>query len=93
MWWTWDVLRTLIVGGGAFAFGILYMLPRGYEGWVCGLTTLALCAAGFVAVFIWNRVFPPAFNIDPHANTVEYEFRDRQTWEEFSRLNGAGVEK
>jgi hypothetical protein len=89
LWRIWDMLRTLLIGGGAFAFAFLYMLPRGYEGWVCGVTTLGLCAVGFSAVFIWNRIFPPAFNVDPHASTVDYEFRDRQTWEEFARLNGA----
>jgi hypothetical protein len=81
-------VRTLLIAGGSFAFGILYLLPR-FEGWTCGLIVLGMCVFGFAAVFVWNRVFPPAFNVDPHDTCVEYEFRDVGTFREFAELNGA----
>jgi hypothetical protein len=77
LWRILDLIQTLIIGGASFAFCFFYMLPRGYAGWVCGLTTLGLCIIGFIALFLWNRIFPPAFNISPHAHTVEYEFLDK----------------
>jgi hypothetical protein len=86
-WRLWSIVRTLAIAGGALAFGIFYLLPR-YEGWVCGLTVLGLCIVGFAAVFVWNRSFPPAFNVDPHDWHVEYEFRDEGLFREFVALNG-----
>lgn len=90
LWWAWDVLRTLLIGGTAFAIPFFCMLPRGYEGWVCGLTCLGLAGVGFIGVFIWNWfLFPPAFNMDRNPATIDYLFRDQRTWEEFNHLNGA----
>jgi len=87
-WRAWSIARTLAIAGGSLAFGIVVLLPR-YPGWVCGLTVLGLCILGFAVVFVWNRFFPPAFDLDPHAHTVEYEFRDANLAREFAELNGA----
>ena len=50
---------------------------------------LGLCCMGFLAVFIWNRFFPPAFNVDVRQTYVEYEFRDSSLAREFAELNQA----
>lgn len=89
IWRIWDLAATFVIAGAALAFGLFYMLPKGHEGWVCGLTTLGLCCLGFLVQFIWNRIFPPGFQIDPHARNVDYEFRNRVVFEEFCELNGA----
>jgi hypothetical protein len=53
------------------------------------LIVLGLCCVGFLAVFLWNRFFPPAFQVDVHPAHVEYEFRDGVLAREFAELNGA----
>jgi hypothetical protein len=53
------------------------------------LIVLGLCGVGFLAVFLWNRFFPPAFQMDVHRTCVEYEFRDGALAQEFAELNGA----
>jgi hypothetical protein len=88
LWRAWDFCRTLIIGGASFAFGMIYLLPR-LEGWATGLIVLGLCCVGFLAVFLWNRFFPPAFQVDVHETRVEYEFRDAALAQEFAELNGA----
>ncbi len=88
LWRAWDFCRTLIIGGTCFAFGMIYLLPR-LEGWATGLIVLGLCCVGFLAVFLWNRFFPPAFQVDVHRTSVEYEFRDATLAQEFAELNGA----
>ncbi len=88
IWRIWNVARTLLIAGGSFAFGIFVLLPR-LEGWQCGLSVLAMTVAGLGAVFVWNRLLPPAFSVDPHDSYVEFEFRDRRLAEAFSRLNEA----
>ncbi len=88
LWRAWDFCRTLIIAGASFAFGMVFLLPR-LEGWATGLIVLGLCCLGFLAVFIWNRFFPPAFNVDVHQTCVEYEFRDEALAREFAELNQA----
>jgi len=88
LWRAWDFSRTLIIGGASFAFGMIFLLPR-LEGWATGLIVLGLCGLGFLAVFIWNRLFPPAFNVDVHSTHVEYEFRNSSLAHEFAELNQA----
>jgi CHASE2 domain-containing sensor protein len=88
LWRAWDFCRTLLIGGASFAFGMIYLLPRS-EGWAVGLIVLGLCCVGFLAVFVWNRFFPPAFQVDVHSAYVEYEFRDGALAREFAELNGA----
>jgi hypothetical protein len=88
LWRAWDFCRTLLLGAACFAFGMIYLLPR-LEGWAAGLIVLGLCGAGFLAVFIWNRFSPPAFQMDVHETQVEYEFRDAALAQEFAELNGA----
>jgi hypothetical protein len=88
LWRAWDFCRTLIIAGASFAFGMIYLLPR-LEGWATGLIVLGLCCVGFLAVFLWNRFFPPAFQVDVHAAHVEYEFRNGALAREFAELNGA----
>jgi hypothetical protein len=88
LWRIWDFCRTLIIAGACFAFGMIYLLPR-LEGWATGLIVLGLCCVGFLAVFLWNRFFPPAFRVDVHDAYVEYEFRDATLAREFAELNGA----
>ncbi len=88
LWRAWDFCRTLIIAGACFAFGVIYLLPR-LEGWATGLIVLGLCGIGFLAVFIWNRFFPPAFQVDVHETHVEYEFGDAALAQEFAELNGA----
>ena len=53
---------------------------------------LGLCCVGFLAVFIWNRFFPPAFNVDVRQTHVEYEFRDASLAREFAELNQADAD-
>jgi len=86
LWRVWDFCRTLIIGGASFAFGMVFLLPH-LEGWATGLIVLGLCSAGFLAVFVWNRFFPPAFNVDVRQTYVEYEFRDASLAREFGELN------
>jgi hypothetical protein len=81
----------LLIAGGSLAFGLLVLLPH-LQGWQCGLIVLGICVVGFAAVFVWNRLFPPPFNIDPHHTQIDYEFRDRRLCEEFAQLNGATEE-
>jgi hypothetical protein len=88
LWRAWDFCRTLIIAGACFAFGMIYLLPR-LEGWATGLIVLGLCCVGFLAVFLWNRFFPPAFQVDVHSAHVEYEFRDAALAREFAELNQA----
>ena len=88
IWRAWNTIRTLLIAGGAFAFGMIYLLPR-MQGWLTGLTVLGLIVVGFGAQFVWNRFFPPAFDVDPNKIQVEYEFRDQSFGEEFARLNDA----
>jgi hypothetical protein len=88
LWRAWDFCRTLIIAGACFAFGMICLLPR-LEGWATGLIVLGLCCAGFLAVLLWNRFFPPAFQVDVHSAYVEYEFRDAALAREFAELNGA----
>ncbi len=88
LWRAWDFCRTLIIGGASFAFGMIYLRPR-LEGWAVGLIVLGLCSAGFLAVLIWNRFFPPAFQVDVHRTCVDYEFRDGALARKFAELNGA----
>ena len=88
LWRAWDFCRTLIIAGACFAFGMIYLLPR-LEGWATGLIVLGLCGVGFLAVFLWNRFFPPAFQVDVHETHVEYEFREAALAQEFAELNGA----
>ena len=67
---------------------MIFLLPH-LEGWATGLIVLGLCCMGFLAVFIWNRFFPPAFNVDVRQTCVEYEFRDGALAREFAELNQA----
>jgi len=53
------------------------------------LIVLGLCSVGFLAVFLWNRFYPPAFQVDVHQTCVEYEFREGTLAREFAELNGA----
>jgi len=78
----------LVNAGACFTFGMIYLLPR-LEGWATGLIVLGLCSVGFLAVFLWNRFLPPAFQVDVHETHVEYEFRDAALAREFAELNGA----
>ena len=91
LWRAWDFCRTLIIAGVCLAFGLIFLLPH-LEGWATGLIVLGLCCVGFLAVFIWNRFFPPAFNVDVRSTYVEYEFRDGPLAREFAELNGASPE-
>lgn len=86
LWHVWSVSRTLLIAGGAFAFGMLYLLPR-FPGWATGLMVLGLCILGFAAIFLWNQFYPPSFSVDPHDAQIDYEFRDSILGEEFARLN------
>ncbi len=88
LWRAWDFCRTLIIGGVSVAFGMIYLLPR-LADWATGLIVLGLCCVGFLAVFLWNRFFPPAFGVDVHETSVEYEFRDGVLAREFAELNHA----
>ena len=88
LWRVWSMLRTTLIAGSAFAFGILF-LSRRFPGWATGLMVLVLCVVGFAVVFVWNQFFPPGFSVDPHDAYIDYEFRDRALGEEFARLNGA----
>ncbi|MCU0913240.1 MAG: hypothetical protein MUC88_01600 [Planctomycetes bacterium] len=87
LWRIWDFCRTLIIAGASFAFGMICLLPR-LEGWATGLLVLGLCSVGFLAVFLWNRLLPPAFQVDVRSGCVEYEFRDEPLAREFAELNG-----
>jgi hypothetical protein len=87
LWRAWDFCRTLIIAGASFAFGFVYLRPR-WGDVATGLTVLGLCCVGFLFVFIWNRFFPPAFQVDVHSRYVEYEFRDASLAREFAELNG-----
>ncbi len=87
LWRVWDFCRTLVIGGASFAFGMIYLLPR-LGDVATGLTVLGLCGVGFLAVFLWNRFFPPAFQVDVHRTYVEYEFRDAALAREFAEWNG-----
>ncbi len=91
LWRVWDFCRTLVIGAASLAFGIIYLLPR-LGDVATGLTVLGLCGVGFLAVFIWNRFFPPAFNIDVRQTHVEYEFRDRSLAREFAEVNQANAD-
>jgi hypothetical protein len=86
LWWAWDTVRSLVIAGACFAFGGTYLGGR-FEGWVTGLIVLGLIGVSFLAMFCWNRVFPPAFSVDPGMVTMEYEFRDADTAREFALLN------
>ena len=88
LWRAWDFSRTLIIAGASLAFGLIYLLPR-WGDVPTGLTVLGLCCLGFVAVFVWNRFSPPAFQVDVHSTYVEYEFRDGTLAREFAELNHA----
>jgi hypothetical protein len=88
LWRAWDFVRTLLIAGASFAFGMICLLPR-LEGWATGLIVLGLCGVGFQAVFLWNRFFPPAFNVDVRSTYVEYEFRDDGLARAFAELNRA----
>jgi len=88
LWRAWDFCRTLIIAGVSLAFGLVVLLPR-LGDLPTGLITLALCGLGFVAVFIWNRFFPPAFNVEVRDAHVEYEFREESLAREFGELNQA----
>ena len=87
-WLVWDNLRTIFIAGSAFAFGLFILLPR-LPGWATGLIVLGICASGFFAVFLWNRIHPPSFNVDPRQSNVDYEFGDDNIGHEFAILNGA----
>ena len=75
LWRAWNFVRTLIIAGACFAFGIIYLQPR-MEGWKCGLIVLGMICIGFLAVFIWNRFFPPPFHVTRTGDWLEYEFRE-----------------
>ena len=87
-WRLWDLIRTFAIAGGALAIGLLWLEPR-LPGILAGLTTLAMFIVGLAMTFAWNRRFPPAFNVYNRAASgyIEYEFRDREAFEEFCRLN------
>ncbi len=86
-WLLWDNLRTLLIGGLSLSIGIFVLLPR-LPGWATGLIVLGLCCFGFAAVFLWNRLYPPAFNLDAGSHMVDYEFRDDDLGRRFATLNG-----
>jgi hypothetical protein len=88
LWRAWDFCRTLIIGGASCLFGIFYLLPH-LGDVATGVTVLGLCFVGFSVVFVWNRLFPPAFQVDVHSTYVEYEFRDAALAREFAELNEA----
>ncbi|MEN6574930.1 MAG: hypothetical protein ABFD90_01210 [Phycisphaerales bacterium] len=88
LWRAWDFCRTLIIAGVCVAFGLIFLLPRlGDMG--TGLAVLGLCCVGFLAVFIWNRFFPPVFTVDVRETHVEYEFRNGSLANEFAESNQA----
>lgn len=81
-----DVAGTLVIAGAAFAFGLLYLLPR-LPGFATGIIVLGIIIAGFGVGFVVGRFYPARFDVDPHDRYVEYEFKDRAMAQEFAALN------
>ena len=84
-----SVAGTLLIAGAAFAFGMVYLLPR-LPGFATGLIVLGLIILGFGVSFVINRFYPPPFDVDPHDVYVEYEFRNPELAKEFVELNTPG---
>ena len=87
-WRLWSSVRALLIAGLAMWLGIAILLPR-LPDVTTGLIVLGLISATFMGIAIWDRIFPPAFTVDPRRLTVDYEFRDPKQAAEFARVNGA----
>jgi hypothetical protein len=87
-WRIWSSVRALLIAGLAVWLGIAILLPR-LPDVTTGLIVLGLITTTFLSIAIWERIFPPAFAVDPGRLAVDYEFRDPEQAEEFARANGA----
>jgi hypothetical protein len=86
-------LRTLAVGFGGIALaGVGLHRAFGLDGFVLGLSSFGITLAFLVVLVLWEQAHPPAFALDVHRDTVEYEFRSRDRARDFAAINGVGLE-
>jgi hypothetical protein len=88
LWRWWSFSRTLLIAAGGIAFGITVLLPR-LPGAATGLIVLSLIIVAYLACFLIDRRFPPAFNVDLRGGLTDYEFRNPSQAAAFAGLNGA----
>jgi hypothetical protein len=88
LWRWWIFVRTLLVGAAGVAFGVIVLIPR-LPGFVTGIIVLLLIATTFLMIFLFDRRFPPVFNIDLRGALADYEFRNLSYAEKFAALNCA----
>jgi hypothetical protein len=83
----WRFCRTVVVGLGSMAL-TAYLLYPTLKGATLGLSALGVTVVCMVAVVVWEKTHPPAFNITVLGDNVDFEFRDHEYAREFARLNG-----
>src|SRR5262249_45039107 len=86
----WRFCRTVVVGLGSLALAA-YLIHPALNGAALGLTCLATTALCIIAVVIWEKTHPPAFNITVLGDAVDFEFLDPDYAREFAALNRASI--
>ncbi len=68
-----------------------YLIYPALKGAALGLSALGVTIVCLIAIVIWEKTHPPAFNIAVRANVVDFEFLDHDYAREFAKLNGAQI--
>jgi hypothetical protein len=84
----WRFCRTVFVGLGSMAL-TAYLLYPTLKGAALGLSSLGVTVVCLIAVVVWEKTHPPAFNIAVHGDMVDFEFLDYEYARDFAKLNGA----
>jgi hypothetical protein len=79
-WSDWEVLRSRLI-----------LIHPALKGAALGLTCLAITTPCIIAVVVWEKTHPPAFNITVVGDTVDFEFLDPDYAREFAALNRASI--
>jgi len=82
----WRFCRTVVVGLGSMALAAYFIHPA-LKGAALGLACLAVTTACVIAVVVWEKTHPPAFNITVLGDAVDFEFLDPDYAREFASLN------
>jgi hypothetical protein len=84
----WRFCRTVFVGLGSLAL-TAYLLHPTLKGAALGLSSLGVTVVCLIAVVVWEKTHPPAFNIAVQGDMVDFEFLDREYARDFAKLNMA----
>ena len=86
----WRFCRTVVVGLGSMGL-TSYLLYPSLKGAALGLSSLAVTSVCIIAIVVWEKTHPAAFDIAVQGEAVEFEFLDRNYAREFARLNQAPI--